>query len=257
MTGDEYLQKILAREAIDNTTNSPVFQAAQILYPVIRQWAGSVLSNIQPSGSYAKGTANRNGTDIDLFVSISENCSNTLKELYDGLFNHMTSVGYNPKKQNVSINVRVKSSGGGEYDVDLVPGKRQNSFSQDHSLWVSRASTWKQTNIQTHITTVQSAGRQAETRIIKLWRHQKRIEFPSFIIELAVIAALQGKTGSLAANVMDVFRWLSNNIASTRLFDPANTNNIVSDTMTVAEKTAVKNAADTVLKAATWGNIVT
>lgn len=257
MTADEYLQNILKTQAVDNGTNSPAFQAAQILYPIIRQWAGNVLVDIQPSGSYAKGTANRNGTDIDLFISISENCTSTLKEIYDSLLKHMKEAGYSPTAQNVSINIRIKSANGGEYDVDLVPAKRQGAYDQDHSLWVSRSGTWKKTNIQTHIFTVSRAGRQAETRIIKLWRRQKRVEFPSFVIELAVISALQGKTGGLAANVMSVFQWLQTNIETTRLIDPANTNNIVSDTMTAAEKTAVKNAAAAAIKAATWGDIVT
>ena len=257
MTADEYLWNILSAQAIDNGTNSPAFQAAQALYPIIRQWAGNALVSIEPSGSYAKGTANRNGTDIDLFISISENCTSTLKEIYDGLLKQMSDAGFSPRAQNVSINIRIKSAGGVQYDVDLVPAKRQGAYDQDHSLWVSRSGTWKKTNIQTHIWTVQKAGRQAETRIIKLWRRQKQLEFPSFVIELAVIAALQSKNGGLASNVIDVFRWLQDNIMTATLIDPANTNNTVSDTMTVAEKTAVKNAAAAALKATNWGGIVT
>lgn len=81
-----------------------------------------MLLNISPSGSFAKGTANKSGTDIDLFSSISENCSDNLKELYDKMFQRMQQKGYSPKKQNVSINV--KASG---YDVALVPDKREQS----------------------------------------------------------------------------------------------------------------------------------
>ena len=41
--------------------------------------------SISPSGSFAKGTANRSGTDIDLFISLSESTPETLKEIYDSL----------------------------------------------------------------------------------------------------------------------------------------------------------------------------
>jgi hypothetical protein len=36
-----------------------------------------------------KGTANMSGTDIDLFISLSEQTTETLKEIYDKLFNTM------------------------------------------------------------------------------------------------------------------------------------------------------------------------
>jgi len=35
-----------------------------------------------PSGSFAKGTANRSGTDIDLFISLTSGTPDTLKEIY-------------------------------------------------------------------------------------------------------------------------------------------------------------------------------
>lgn len=250
MTPNEYLWKILEREHVSSL---PVLHAAQALYPDIRRWAGDSLVDIYPSGSYAKGTANKNGADIDLFISISESLSNNLEEIYDSLKDFM--VGYNPRMKNVSINVRIKTYGV-EYSVDLVPGKRQNPYSQDHSLWVSRTRTWQKTNIQKHIATVRNAGFQKESRIIKLWSHQKRLEFPSFCIELAVIAALQGKNGDIASNVTDVFHWIANNITVVSLIDPANSNNVVSDTLTKAEKTAIKNAATAALMARNWSDVI-
>jgi len=256
LTPDEYLRQILTKQDIDRGSNSPVVKAAQILYPTLRKWAGSHLVNIYPSGSFAKGTANRLGTDIDLFISLSSGLSMGLKEIYDSLFTAMSQASFKPQRQNVSINVQVKSEGGGEYDVDLVPGKRQSSFGDDHSLWMNKAQTWKQTNIQTHIATVTQAGRQAETRIIKLWRRQKGLEFPSFYVELATIAALKGKQKNLVSNVLDVFRYLSEGFVSMRVVDPANTNNIISDTLTLAEKAAIKSAAIAALKAPNWSDIV-
>jgi len=77
-----------------------------------------------------KGTANKSGTDIDLFISISEQTPDTLKQIYGKLFNRMTEKGYTPTRQNVSINIRVNG-----YSVDLVPGKRQDTYSADHSLY--------------------------------------------------------------------------------------------------------------------------
>jgi tRNA nucleotidyltransferase (CCA-adding enzyme) len=134
MTADDYLQRILAREAVDTGPFSSVRSVQSTLQPLLSCWGGSYLVSVSPSGSFAKGTANKSGTDIDLFLSLSAQCTNTLKEIYERLYTQMQNNGYSPRLQNVSIRVRVNS-----YDVDLVPGKQQNLFSLDHSLWRRKA----------------------------------------------------------------------------------------------------------------------
>jgi tRNA nucleotidyltransferase (CCA-adding enzyme) len=156
---DSYLQQILNREAVDTGPNSPVLGVQTVLLPIIRGWASNVLSSVQPSGSFAKGTANRSGTDIDLFISLSANTTNPLKEIYESLYETMKSKGYNPRRQNVSIKVRVNG-----YDVDSVPAKRQDALSSDHSIYRRRADTWTKTNVIKHIAYVRSSGRISEIR---------------------------------------------------------------------------------------------
>jgi len=251
MSASAYLQTILTREAVDTGPYSPVRGAQGILQPIIREWAGGQLSDVSPSGSFAKGTANKSGTDIDLFISLAQDTSDTLKEIYNKLFNRMTERGYNPKRQNVSINVRVNG-----YDVDLVPAKRQDGYSQDHSLYRRKADAWTKTNVATHIRTVAQSGRIPEARILKLWRNQKGLDFPSFYLELTVINALSGSRGSLSENVWKVFQYLRDSFPSARVVDPANTNNVISDDLTAAEKGKVKAAAERALAAESWIEIV-
>ncbi len=253
MSTDAYLQQILNREALDTGIFSPVRGVQATLEPAIREWANRFLIGVSPSGSFAKGTANKSGTDIDLFISLSPETKETLKEIYESLFARMQEKGYSPKRQNVSINVRV-----GGYDVDLVPGKRQEYFSEDHSLYRRRADTWTKTNIQTHINHVIAAGWLSETRILKLWRDQKGLDFPSFYLELAVIRALSPgfyKSG-LAADVWNVFQFLAADFPSARIQDPANTNNVISDDLSAAERGKIKTAAGRALQAKNWNEIV-
>ena len=69
------------------------------------------------------------------------------------------------------------------------------------------------------------SGRREEIRIIKLWRQQNALDFPSFYLELTVLDALSGKRiGDLANNVWSVFEYLQDNFARARVIDPANTN---------------------------------
>ena len=222
MSADVYLQSILARERVDTSVTSPVRGVQAILQPTLNEWAGLQLRKVHPSGSFAKGTANRSGTDIDLFISLKSDTTNTLKEIYTSLFNKMTAKGYTPKQQNVSINVRV-----GGYDVDLVPAKHQGGNSEDHSLYRRRADSWTQTNVGKHIATVTNPGRISESRILKLWRSQKQIDFPSFYLELSTIVALSGARGTLSQNVWTTLEYLRDRFVNARVVDPANTNNII------------------------------
>ena len=86
MTADQYLHGILLREAVDAGPNSPLLGVQTTLMPTLRQWAGDNLLGVYPSGSFMKGTAVRSGTDIDLFLSLSEHTNEILKEVYNQLF---------------------------------------------------------------------------------------------------------------------------------------------------------------------------
>lgn len=249
---DQYLYTILNREAVDSSISSPLRQVATTLMPRFQAWAGNLLVGVHPSGSFAKGTANASGTDIDLFLSLRRETTGTLKGVYDTLFVQMTQGGYAPKKQNVSIGVRV-----GRYDVDLVPAKLQNPYTTDHSLWRNRAQTWTKTNIHTHIAFVQQSGRQQEIRLLKLWRNQRNLDFPSFCLELSVITALAGNRQTLLSDrVWSALTYLSASFQAARVVDPANTNNIVSDDLTVAEKQVVARSAAATLAAKNWNEVI-
>lgn len=251
MSADTYLQSILSREAVDTSPFSPVRGVQAILLPILNEWAGNQLRAVHPSGSFAKGTANRSGTDIDLFISLKSDTTNPLKEIYTSLFDRMKAKGYAAKQQNVSINIRVNG-----YDVDLVPAKHQGGNGEYHSLYRRRADTWTQTNVVTHITTVQNARRIAESRVLKLWRNQKQLDFPSFYLELTTIAALSGARGTISQNVWSALTYIRDRFANARVVDPANTNNIVSDDLSAAAKAKISAAAGQALQATQWGQIV-
>jgi|SRR5579872_3246327 len=251
MTADAYLQSILTREAVDTSIFSPVRNVQNVLYPLIGQWAGIHLISVSPSGSFAKGTANKSGTDIDLFISLSPQTTEALKEIYSKLFNYMGYHKYTPKRQNVSINIRVLG-----HSVDLVPAKRQDNYSNDHSLYRRRADSWTKTNVMKHISHVSLSGLVGEIRIIKLWRDQKRLDFPSFYLELSVIKALAGNRGSLSENVWESLKYFRDNFMNTIVVDPANSNNIISGELTALERAKVKAAAEQALKAANWNQVV-
>ena len=61
--GDVYLRNILRRETVDTSANSPLRKVQTTLWPVIWNWANGHLLGVEPSGSFAKGTANVTATN--------------------------------------------------------------------------------------------------------------------------------------------------------------------------------------------------
>ena len=252
MTADQYLNQRLVVESVDRGPYSPVRGVQTTLKPILALWASGYLNSIEPSGSFAKGTANAGGTDIDLFLSLSSITPIALKEVYWSLFNAMKEAGYTPRAQGVSIGVRV-----GAYDVDLVPAKRQDQYGSDHSLYRSKTGTWTKTNVARHIAMVSGSGRTSEIRLLKLWRQRHGLDFPSFYLELVAIDALHRKpVGALADNTLAALTYIRDYITSARFIDPANSANIISDDLSNSEKATLAAAAGAALKASNWNQIV-
>lgn len=143
------------------------------------------------------------------------------------------------------------------YKIDFVPGKRQSQYGSDHSLYKRKADTWTQTNIDKHITIVIKSKRIKEIKLCKIWRQLHTLDFPSFYLELATIDCLKSKKyDDLANNFFAVLEFLAGDFKNKRYIDPANTNNIISDDLTMSEKQTIKTTAGKMLLKKNWDEII-
>lgn len=253
MTADQYVEYIVQKhrlpETLDNYTDLNIVLP---LKQIISNWAGECLCETKLSGSRAKGTAIDIATDLDLFISLSSTTQNSLKEIFDSLYNWMVSENVTARKQNVSIGVTYRG-----YRVDLVPAKRQGQYGNDHSLYQRKADSWTKTNIDTHISHVRRSGRITEITALKIWRENHGIEFPSVYLESFVINSLLGRSlYTPSANFIYLLQDICCNIQTRRIIDPANSNNVLSDELTLAEKSALVDAAQQSLLSSDWGQII-
>ena len=253
MTSNEYVLSIIRKHAlseqIDNNTTRCVIDP---LKRIISEWAGSCLCETKLSGSRAKGTAIDIATDLDLFISLSSITTNTLKEIYNSLFKLVVSKGIDARKQNVSIGVTYNGC-----KVDLVPAKRQSQHGNDHSLYRRKADSWTKTNIDKHISNVRNSGRQNEIIALKIWRENHGLEFPSIYLETLAIDALQGKPlNAPAENFIYLLGYIRDNITSKVVYDPANSNNKLSDDLSASEKNLLAQQANSSLCEQFWESII-
>lgn len=249
MAADDYLRGLLKTYAVDIAKAQA---AASALAPVIERWSNGNLVTAEFSGSIAKGTGVSLSTDADIFISLTSTTGGTLKDIYDSLARAVTAAGYPARKQDVSIGTTASG-----YAIDLVPGRRQSQYGNEHSLYRNRTGTWTKTDVRAHIAHILNSGRTEEIRILKMWRTRHGLRFPSFFLELATIEALSyARRGQLAGNVQSVLQYCRDNIYTARLIDPANTNNVVSEDCSGEEKNAIANKANESLGKKTWDEIV-
>ena len=76
-------------------------------------------------------------------------------------------------------------------------------------------------------------------------------------LELFTIQALYGRPGAaLADNVLHALRMIGTSLATTRIEDPANTNNILSDDLTTQEKQRIAGLAAQSAQQQYWKDII-
>ena len=216
------------------------------LSPHIHAWANGHQYELKLSGSIAKGTAITGTTDIDLFVSLNPSVKdyNTLENVYVTLRNRLTGVGYIPREQNVSLGINHDN-----FKVDVVPGVRQDFVSTDHSLWKRKQKTYTKTNVDKQIKNVVDSKRTFDIRAIKIWRKLRNLDFPSVYLELSVLEALNGYAfDNPSGNFICVMEYLAKDFVGKKIIDPSNSNNIISDELSDAEKKEVARQATLTLE---------
>ena len=271
MTPEAYIRSVIKAHTVSESAGSLAITTANQLYPWIRIWANHILGaldnertilkpqnyllGIAPTGSIVKGTNIVGATDVDLFISLSHKTPGTLEKIYSSLSKYLGLLGFCARQQDVSIGVNYKNLW-----IDLVPAKKQNGPTNDHSIYRKKTGGWTKTNVARHVSLVEKSGRRNEIRAIKIWRKLHGLEFPSFYIELTVIEALRRcAVGRLAVNLQRVFEYLSDDFTKAKIVDPANSNNVVSEDLDDKEKRAiVTSALSSRIKAlkSTWEEII-
>jgi hypothetical protein len=248
----EYLRAILHREALDTGVDAPLRQLEAGVQALCGAWAGRYLLEVYPVGGFEKGTANQSGTNIDFVVSLSPQTPFLIKQIYESLFAHFQRSGLEPERRTVSIGVRLDGA-----MVDIVPAKRESLGNDIHEIYSARRMTAIKTNLNQHVLDVIESGRREEIRILKLWRDQHELDFPSFYLELSIIAALKRRPfGELADNVWAALGYFEQLFVGRAILDPANANNVVSGEMAMGEKLAIASAATATRGTRSWTEIV-
>ena len=183
------------------------------------------LESVKLAGSHAKGTDLRD-SDVDLFLRYSPNTPGPLSAIQTSLADH-----FHGHVRNVAVRITYKG-----LTVDLVPAR-------GNILWQARFNASLKTDIDKQIRYVRNSGLIDEILALKIWRRRHALRFPSFLMELATIHAL--KPGRpIEKQFTSLLRFLASDFPTTRLLDPANSNNVVSDLLTEVERLRIARRAE-------------
>lgn len=253
VAASEYLCAILAREAVDRGPGSLLAGIDSKIASLCSAWGGRHIVEVVRGGGFEKGMANRSGISTDYVVWIHTQSERRMPEVYESMFSTFERLGLSPIRRDVTIALLV-----GNILVDLLPAKRLSMISDIHEIYSARRAAAITTNLHQHVLDSHDARRQEEVRIVKLWRDQNGLDFPSFYLELATIAALRRRpAGALADNVWAVLGFLERLLVPRAMLDPANAANIVSDELTGPQKRGIALAATAARNGRPWSEIVT
>jgi hypothetical protein len=193
------------------------------------------------SGSCAKSTAINTNFDLDLAIPFTKNSAGRLEDMYADMFSFMEGLkGQNAypitqvKEQRHSINLLLKVNGV-ELDIDIVPGRelQEGGYEDNYdlNLYDTKDKAYIKTNIKDH-------------NKLKVWKSKHQVDMKSFLVELLVLQAFD-KDSTLAdkklyERLKGSMVFIADNIETIRLADPANAGNVVSATLTLAEKQLIK-----------------
>jgi hypothetical protein len=189
------------------------------LRPLLRGWRyHKYLESVTLAGSHAKGTDLKD-SDFDIFLRLSHVTPGPLSAMQTSLADHLHG-----HVRNVAVRILFE----GRF-IDLVPAR-------GNVLWQARYNTWLKTDIAEQIRYVRSSGLIDEILALKIWRRRHALRFPSFLMELATIHARP-------KDFRELLHFLATDFPTTRLLDPANSNNVVSDLLTEVEKLRIARRA--------------
>lgn len=213
-------------------------------------------------------------------ISDSDQGFRSLEEMYDAVHDYLRNeyvdedddiVKEDVRKQKVSIGMKFKFEDGDEFELDVVPGRERpnngsyNDESTDLSLYIKPSQRTKKeeednktrirTNVKKHVELLKGESRKHErkiARLLKVWKTERKNKnggklIKSFVMEVYTRDAFDACNhlpSGLWEKTKMVMNYIIDRIESSKLEDPANSSNIISDSMSTTAKTDTRKTME-------------
>jgi len=249
MTVQDFFQNLLKSQELDSDQINQLREHREEVEGFLRKKFGDE-PTIRYAGSKAKETMIAESYDLDLICYFPHDKDMTLKEIHDEVEEALSSVYLTERKASA---IRIKKNESGvesDYHIDVVPGKFIDGDDGDAFLHVAYGDKERiQTNIDTHIAYIKNSGFQNVIKLLKLWKVRNTLPLKTFVAEILTVKTLTDskKDSNYAVQLKTILEELRDNLESIKLEDPANSKNIVSQTMDAGEKSFIAAKAEIAL----------
>ncbi len=203
-------------------------------------------------GSYKKETMIKAAYDLDVVIHWRPDFGYDLESLYELTRRTLQQNWRNVRQKRFGWQIHFD----GDFHIDVIPGKFSSTDGRYAYLFNSDRQGRFQTSIQIQSEFVLDSRRQDAIRLMKLWKVRKDVPIKSFILEQLVIKGCSGLSREfLEPQLSDALKFIADNILSIRLEDPANSNNIITEDLTIEQKYRIRNLAIDGLNARNWGEV--
>jgi len=246
MTVNEFLEKLLKSQKLTQQMLDNLSGCRDEVELFLREKFGQEPTIIY-GGSKAKGTMIKENYDLDLVCYFPHDCERNIEEIYKDVGDKLKEKYWvTPKTSALRIQKVGDDKTNIDYHIDVVPGRFINDKEQDTFLYVAYGGgSRKQTNLEKHREFISISGCVHIIKLGKLWKVRNHINLRTFLLELLVVKCLEGSTvkDDLQRSFKKILEYLRDNISNIKLEDPANTNNIVSENWSEAERAVISSKA--------------
>lgn len=179
------------------------------------------------AGSYAKSTGMKNSLDMDLVIRFPSTIRQNTKECYELVYDILKRNNWSPRRRNAAIRISQLSLPGITTleHADIVPEK-QISNTQFCNLWLNRENRVLKTSIHLHLEETKKLSMPDLIRLLKYWRSQHKLSYPSFIMEQCMIRWKNDEPRSASLDIITRLQthihYIARRIQNISLKDPAN-----------------------------------
>jgi len=242
-----YLHKSLHYYKDDNTLL--LDKAEQVKAKLNQKFKSDLAITPKFHGSIAKGTSIY-GSDIDIQLQFKKDFG-TLADVYykvsDYVFDEFKDVkleSVREQKHSIGLEFKIKDE---LKRIDIVPTRQIDNGSNDTCLFVNKTGffekpIYKKTNAQKQLSFLNFNYREKRiVRLLKVWKTENNLKIKSIHLEWLAKKAFQqiAISNNIEKALKDVTHFIASNIEYLRIVDPANSNNIISDTLTNEEKSTI------------------
>lgn len=170
---------------------------------------------------------------MNVYELVNEFCAEEYRD------RSLTSVRSQKHSVGLSFNIDNKDK-----RIDVVPLRQLNNGSGDSYLYVGNDSffgqaSYKKTNAKKQLSALRFTIKQKRIiKLLKAWKIDNNLSIKSIYLEYLVHKAFARTKmpADIDKCLLEVIKFIGSNITTLRFVDPANSNNIISDSLTYTQK---------------------